>query len=95
MLLLNPLSPRGKTSVKEAYLPAAQAMQVLWPALEYVPAAQATQVLSEVAPGATEDVPAAQATQVLAEAAPAAAEDVPAAQAMQADALGEVSLRRW
>jgi hypothetical protein len=46
-------------------------------------------------PAVAENVPAAQATQVLAEAAPVAAEDVPAAQAMQADALGEVSLRRW
>ena len=31
MLLVNPLSPRGKTSVKEAYLPATQAVQVLSP----------------------------------------------------------------
>jgi hypothetical protein len=107
MLLLNPLSPRGKTSVKEAYLPAAQAMQVLWPAPEHVPAAQATQVLAEAAPVAAEDVPAAQATQVLwpaLEYVPAAqavqtvlpaAEYVPAAQATQVSAVVAPSLEEY
>jgi hypothetical protein len=41
MLLVNPLSPGGKTSVKEAYLPAAQSVQDVAPsAVENLPATQ-------------------------------------------------------
>jgi hypothetical protein len=78
-----PLLPALQPVSPCKYVPAAQEMQVLWPALECVPVAQATQVLAEAAPVAAEDVPAAQVTQVLFDAAPIAAEDVPAAQATQ------------
>ena len=41
MLLLNPLSPGGKTGVKETYLPAPQSVQSMAPVdAEYLPAAQ-------------------------------------------------------
>jgi hypothetical protein len=57
-------------------LPAAQALQALWPALEYAPAAQALQALWP----ALESVPAAQEMQVLAVVAPAVGEYFPALQ---------------
>jgi hypothetical protein len=73
--------------------PVGQGEHVLAPA--FAVKVRAGQGEHALIPAVAENVPAAQATQVLAEAAPVAAEDVPAAQAMQADALGEVSLRRW
>jgi hypothetical protein len=43
ILSVNPISPGGKTSLSEAYLPAAQLVQVEAPALEILPAAQLVQ----------------------------------------------------
>jgi hypothetical protein len=82
-MLLNPISPGAKFSVKEPYLPALQTAQTGAFAPEYVPAAQMGQT-DALAP---EYVPAGQARQALAEDAPAAAEYVPAAQFRQTDAF--------
>ena len=56
ILSVNPLSPGGKTSLSEAYLPAAQLVQAKAPESEYSPAAH----LAQAAVPATEYVPAAQ-----------------------------------
>jgi hypothetical protein len=45
MLLVNPLSPGGKTCVKETYLPTQQSVQDVAPVdAEYLPAAQSVHV---------------------------------------------------
>jgi hypothetical protein len=76
ILSVNPLSPGGKTSLSEAYLPAAHLLQAEAPESEYWPAAH----LAQAEAPAAEYVPAAQLAQVEASVAPSAAENLPAAQ---------------
>jgi hypothetical protein len=50
MLLVNTLSPGGKASVKEAYVPAPQSVQSMAPVdAEYLPAAQSVHTAEPVA----------------------------------------------
>ena len=76
ILSVNPLSPGGKTSLSEAYLPVAQRVQAKAPESEYSPAAH----LAQAEAPAAEYVPAAQAEQASLEVTPSAAENLPAAQ---------------
>jgi hypothetical protein len=82
ILLVSPLSPRGKTGVKEAYLPAPHSVQDVAPSVaEKLPVGQFEH---ELAPVAVEYLPAMQFVHVSATEAPVALEYLPAMQFVHA-----------